>query len=68
MRGKLSIGDAWKDMWNVSRGTAVVFIGLLFALWAKLTGDLKPLAIFVIGVAGSFMIFSINYVLGKLNQ
>lgn len=56
------------DIFNITTGTAVVFIGLLFAVWAKITGDLKPLAIFAILSATGFLIGSLNYVIGKLSD
>ena len=47
---------------------AVIGVGVVLALWAKFTGDLKPLSIFVIGVAGAFLFFLVNFVFGKLNE
>mgnify|MGYP000272581321 CR=1 FL=1 len=56
------------DIANITPGTAVVFIGLVFAVWAYLTQDLKPLLILALGVGGFFIIYTIQYILGKGNQ
>ena len=53
---------------DTPRGGAIIGIAIVMAAYAKWSGDARPFAVYVFGVSLAFLIFSINYLLGKLKS
>lgn len=50
---------------SAERQTAIVGIAIVTGIYARLTGDAKPLAVFVVLLSISVAIHVINHILGK---
>ncbi len=50
------------------RATHVLMVAVVLGIYAKITGDSRPFAVFVLIVALSFIFYAVNFVLGKLYQ
>ena len=53
---------------KTSSNVAILGIGIVFGIYAKLTEDLKPLLFFAAAIAILFLLRTANLVLGKLNE
>ena len=53
---------------NTSANVAILGIGIVFGVYAKFTGDLKPLLFFSTAIATVFILKTTNLVLGKLRE
>ena len=53
---------------DTPRGGAIIGIAIVMAVYAKWSGDARPFAVYVFGVSLAFLIYAINYLLGKLNS
>ena len=53
---------------DTPRGGAIIGIAIVMAVYAKISGDARPFAVYVFGVSLAFLIFAINYLLGKLKS
>ena len=53
---------------DVPRGAAIIGIAIVMVIYAKMTGDVRPFAVYTIGVSLAFLLFAINYLFGKLKS
>ncbi|MBR9681138.1 MAG: hypothetical protein GOU98_04950 [Candidatus Altiarchaeota archaeon] len=62
----------WHDVDKIfagkDRNLTVLSIALVAGLYAALTGDTKPFAVFVFTIAILFLFDLVNYILGKINS
>lgn len=64
-----SITPSISDIFSkTSSNVAILGIGIVFGVYAKITGNLKPLLFFAAAIATLFLIKTTNLVLGKLNE
>lgn len=60
--------DAGNFFTNKDRNLTVLGIIFVAMIYAKLTGDTKPLAVFVFVFSAIFLFNLVNFILGKINS
>jgi hypothetical protein len=55
-------------VFNADRGLVMLGVAFVLAVYAKLTGDVQPFAVFVMIMSLIFIFDVVNIVMGKLNQ
>ncbi len=63
MGDKITVNDFFK----ITKDAAILGISVVLAVYAKITGDLKPLLIFGTVISLAFIIYLINRIMGQLN-